>query len=94
MPVLSAQINLEKNFAFLELRSGRCRRDECGLFRLVGMLAYMHTCAVEEATRCMSFDGIMFNGNELKLRRPKDYQPPVGGDMVSSLPGLWDVAVD
>ncbi|KAG0330001.1 U2 small nuclear RNA auxiliary factor 2 [Podila humilis] len=32
----------------------------------------------EEATAAMAFDGIVFQGQTLKIRRPKDYQPPEG----------------
>lgn len=28
----------------------------------------------------MAFDGIVFQGQTLKIRRPKDYQPPEGGN--------------
>lgn len=50
-PVVSVQINHEKNYAFVEFETA------------------------EQATACMSFDGIMFQGQQLKIRRPKDYQP-------------------
>jgi len=53
-PVLACQINLEKNFAFLEFRS------------------------VDETTLAMAFDGIILQGQALKIRRPKDYQPIPG----------------
>lgn len=53
-PVLACQINLEKNFAFLEFRS------------------------VEETTSAMAFDGIVLQGQALKIRRPRDYQPIPG----------------
>ncbi|XP_066910518.1 splicing factor U2AF 65 kDa subunit-like [Clytia hemisphaerica] len=53
-PVLACQINLEKNFAFLEFRS------------------------VEETTLAMAFDGIILQGQALKIRRPKDYHPIPG----------------
>ena len=53
-PVIAVQINLDKNFAFLEHRS------------------------VEETTQAMAFDGINFQGQSLKIRRPRDYQPLPG----------------
>ncbi|XP_032822926.1 splicing factor U2AF 50 kDa subunit-like isoform X1 [Petromyzon marinus] len=53
-PVLAVQINLDKNFAFLEFRS------------------------VDETTQALAFDGIIFQGQSLKLRRPHDYQPLPG----------------
>lgn len=51
-PVVGAQINHEKNFAFIEF----------------------HTS--QQATACMVLDGISFQGNTLKIRRPNHYQPP------------------
>ncbi|CAI8007232.1 Splicing factor U2AF 50 kDa subunit [Geodia barretti] len=53
-PVLAVQINMDKNFAFVEFRS------------------------VEETTNAMAFDGIMLQGQALKIRRPKDYAPIPG----------------
>ncbi|KAK6179221.1 hypothetical protein SNE40_011630 [Patella caerulea] len=53
-PVIAVQINLDKNFAFLEYRS------------------------VDETTQAMAFDGINFQGQSLKIRRPRDYQPLPG----------------
>lgn len=53
-PVISCQINTDKNFAFVEMRS------------------------VGETTKAMSFDGLDFNGQSLKIRRPHDFQPVVG----------------
>lgn len=53
-PVIACQVNLDKNFAFIEYRS------------------------VDETTQAMAFDGINFQGQSLKIRRPKDYQPLPG----------------
>merc|ERR1711860_385857 len=53
-PILACQVNLDKNFAFLEFRS------------------------VDETTQAMAFDGINFQGQSLKIRRPRDYQPLPG----------------
>ncbi|OAF66982.1 U2 snRNP auxiliary factor large subunit [Intoshia linei] len=50
-PIIACQVNLDKNFAFLEFRS------------------------VDETSACLVFDGIMYQGQSLKLRRPRDYQP-------------------
>ena len=45
-------------------------------------------CIVFQA---MGFDGILFNGQTLKIRRPRDYQPIPGteeqGDVI--VPGLY-----
>ncbi|KAH8298520.1 hypothetical protein KR044_009481 [Drosophila immigrans] len=49
--VLTCQINMDKNFAFLEFRS------------------------MDEATLAISFDGINYRGQTLKIRRPHDYHP-------------------
>ncbi|XP_067938239.1 splicing factor U2AF 50 kDa subunit-like isoform X2 [Watersipora subatra] len=54
MPIIAVQINLDKNFAFLEFRS------------------------VDETTAAMAFDGIPYQGQYLKIRRPRDYQPIPG----------------
>jgi splicing factor U2AF subunit len=36
----------------------------------------------------MAFDGIVFQGQSLKIRRPRDYQPMPGGDLPNSnVPG-------
>lgn len=53
-PVIACQVNLDKNFAFLEFRS------------------------VDETTQAMAFDGMNFQGQSLKIRRPRDYQPLPG----------------
>ncbi|CAG8508006.1 11388_t:CDS:10 [Racocetra persica] len=37
--------------------------------------------AFVEATAAMAFDGITFQGQSLKIRRPKDYQPPPGQNL-------------
>jgi splicing factor U2AF subunit len=52
--------------------------------------AFVEFQTPEQATSAMAFDGIMFQGQQLKIRRPKDYQPPIDGqygDLVQ-LPGL------
>jgi splicing factor U2AF subunit len=33
---------------------------------------------VDETTQAMAFDGIIFQGQSLKIRRPHDYQPLPG----------------
>lgn len=70
-PVLACQINLEKNFAFLEFRS------------------------VEETTLAMAFDGIILQGQALKIRRPKDYQPIPGimETQTTHIPGVVSTVV-
>ncbi|KAG0210956.1 U2 small nuclear RNA auxiliary factor 2 [Mortierella sp. GBA30] len=40
--------------------------------------AFVEFRTPEEATAAMAFDGISFQGQILKIRRPKDYQPPEG----------------
>lgn len=34
--------------------------------------------SVDETTQAMAFDGIIFQGQSLKIRRPHDYQPLPG----------------
>ncbi|CAF4490317.1 unnamed protein product [Rotaria socialis] len=69
-PVIAVQINLDKNFAFLEFRS------------------------IDETTAAMAFDGIVFQGQSLKIRRPRDYQPmPGGGDLPNTVPGVVSTVV-
>lgn len=34
--------------------------------------------SVDETTQAMAFDGIIFHGQSLKIRRPHDYQPLPG----------------
>ncbi|GAA6082768.1 splicing factor U2AF 65 kDa subunit-like isoform X3 [Tachysurus ichikawai] len=53
-PVLTVQINQDKNFAFLEFHS------------------------VDETTQATAFDGIIFQGQSLKIRPTHDYQPLPG----------------
>ncbi|CAG8578720.1 17337_t:CDS:10 [Acaulospora morrowiae] len=43
--------------------------------------AFVEFRAPEEATAAMAFDGITFQGQSLKIRRPKDYQPPPGQNL-------------
>lgn len=63
-PVLACQINLDKNFAFIEFRS------------------------IDETTAGMAFDGINFMGQQLKIRRPRDYQPiNTSLDALGRMPG-------
>ncbi|CAF2070026.1 unnamed protein product [Rotaria magnacalcarata] len=70
-PVIAVQINLDKNFAFLEFRS------------------------IDETTAAMAFDGIVFQGQSLKIRRPRDYQAmPGGGDQPNmNVPGVISTVV-
>lgn len=65
-PVLACQINLDKNFAFIEFRS------------------------IDETTAGMAFDGINFMGQQLKIRRPRDYQPiNTSLDALGRMPGEY-----
>lgn len=40
--------------------------------------AFLEFRSVDETTQAMAFDGVMFQGQALKIRRPKDYQPVPG----------------
>ena len=65
---LGCQINLDKNFAFIEFRS------------------------VDETTAGMAFDGVNFMGQQLKIRRPRDYVAPANNyEMLGSLPGFLNL---
>lgn len=44
--------------------------------------AFLECRSTDETTQAMAFDGINFKGQSLKLRRPRDYQPIPGGDMI------------
>lgn len=64
-PCVSAQVNNEKGYAFVEFRSP------------------------EEATNAMSFDGVIYQNQALKIRRPKDYVgPDVGPPPQLHVPGV------
>lgn len=69
MPVIAVQINLDKNFAFLEFRS------------------------IDETTAAMAFDGIVFQGQSLKIRRPRDYQAMPGLGDQATVPGVVSTVV-
>ncbi|GMR61774.1 hypothetical protein PMAYCL1PPCAC_31969, partial [Pristionchus mayeri] len=69
-PILSSQINLDKNFAFIEFRS------------------------IDETTAGMAFDGINFMGQQLKIRRPRDYQPMATGYDTNSRMPVSNIVVD
>lgn len=68
-PIIAVQINVEKNFAFLEFRNA------------------------DEATTCMGLDGIEYQGQILKLRRPKDYVALPGQDGSVYIPGVVSTVV-
>ena len=42
------------------------------------MLFLFQFRSVDETTQAMAFDGINFQGQSLKIRRPRDYQPLPG----------------
>lgn len=48
--------------------------------------AFVEFRTPEEATQSMALDGLQYGGQILKIRRPKDYQPPVAG--VAAPPSL------
>ncbi|VDD74324.1 unnamed protein product [Mesocestoides corti] len=70
-PIIAVQINMEKNFAFLEFRS------------------------VDETTQGLALDGVVFNNQALKLRRPRDYAPLPGVSETPSIivPGVVSTVV-
>lgn len=86
-PVLAVQINQDKNFAFLEVgpagpvlarRSCRARRSRLGPPLVQRRLSVFQFRSVDETTQAMAFDGIVFQGQSLKIRRPHDYRPLPG----------------
>lgn len=72
-PVLAVQINMDKNFAFVEVRTIINL-----MYVYIMMIVYSQFRSVEETTNAMAFDGIVLQGQSLKIRRPKDYQPIPG----------------
>ncbi|UZJ55836.1 hypothetical protein CBS101457_005156 [Exobasidium rhododendri] len=51
--------------------------------------AFVEFRSIEEATNAMSFDGIVFQGASLKIRRPKDYAgPDVNPPAAIHVPGV------
>nr|AAT85577.1 U2 small nuclear ribonucleoprotein auxiliary factor large subunit [Alvinella pompejana] len=57
--------------------------------------AFLEFRSVDETTQAMAFDGINFQGQSLKIRRPKDYQPLPGMAEVPSVavPGVVSTVV-
>jgi len=53
-PILSCQLNMDRNFAFIEFFD------------------------VVDCTKALALDGIPYQGHPLKIRRPRDFQRPVG----------------
>ncbi|KAM9489316.1 U2 small nuclear RNA auxiliary factor 2a isoform 2-T2 [Clarias gariepinus] len=47
--------------------------------------AFLEFRSVDETTQAMAFDGIIFQGQSLKIRRPHDYQPLPGMSVVSTV---------
>lgn len=92
-PVLAVQINQDKNFAFLEVWTlytykhvigppwtgfGDVKRSEFAISVITYNFVSVKFRSVDETTQAMAFDGIIFQGQSLKIRRPHDYQPLPG----------------
>ncbi|KAJ9577635.1 hypothetical protein L9F63_005822 [Diploptera punctata] len=86
-PVLACQINLDKNFAFLETLyvyifiyfTLICFSLLFKLFIIFALcISSLQFRSIDETTQAMAFDGINFKGQSLKIRRPHDYQPMPG----------------
>lgn len=84
-PVLAVQINQDKNFAFLEVGDAcihwlilPMNMQGCILQFTIFLLLILQFRSVDETTQAMAFDGIIFQGQSLKIRRPHDYQPLPG----------------
>lgn len=82
-PVLAVQINQDKNFAFLEV-GNTCTHwlilpmNWQAWFFTIFLPLILQFRSVDETTQAMAFDGIIFQGQSLKIRRPHDYQPLPG----------------
>lgn len=89
VPCIAAQINHEKNYAFAEVGL----RHWLPVLRLwAGLTAVSNPQfrSPEEASAAVTFDGVAFQNQSLKIRRPKDYAPPNGVDVqpLNAPPGL------
>uniref|UniRef100_A0A3P9AK40 Splicing factor U2AF subunit n=1 Tax=Esox lucius TaxID=8010 RepID=A0A3P9AK40_ESOLU len=51
--------------------------------------AFLEFRSVDETTQAMAFDGIIFQGQSLKIRRPHDYQPLPG---MSESPSVYELS--
>lgn len=47
-------------------------------FNFILFFCFCQFRSVDETTQAMAFDGINFQGQSLKIRRPRDYQPLPG----------------
>lgn len=45
-----------------------------------GKYGFLEFRSIEECTRGLALNGIVFQGRNLKIARPNDYQPPPGGE--------------
>lgn len=57
--------------------------NEAGILRAIPDWSWLSVClpqfrSVDETTQAMAFDGIIFQGQSLKIRRPHDYRPLPG----------------
>lgn len=81
-PIIACQVNLDKNFAFLEVCFNFFYLQYRALYLVMASLNEpwftLQFRSVDETTQAMAFDGINFQGQSLKIRRPRDYQPLPG----------------
>lgn len=90
-PIVSVQVNHEKSYAFIEVSKerGRSHQRRTLARELADPVKYRITQfrSASEASKAMGFDGIVFQNQVLKIRRPKDY---VGPDTVTTthIPGV------
>ena len=61
-------------------------------YPLALLFLFLQFRSVDETTQAMAFDGIIFQGQSLKIRRPHDYQPLPGMSENPSVyvPGEWE----
>lgn len=69
-PVISVHLNYEKNYAFVEVSIKHFLSTPFPSLKLCSSKQFRNA---DEASNALGFDGIIFQNNALKIRRPKDY---------------------
>jgi splicing factor U2AF subunit len=87
-PVVAVQLNHEKSYAFIEVSRWPTSSQKRSL-----LMSSNQFRTPEEATAAMAFDGIIFQGIPLKIRRPKDYMGPEGPPGSIHIPGVVSTTV-
>ena len=71
-----------------EREGGEKRERERDRENFIALSFVLQFRSVDETTSAMAFDGINLQGQSLKIRRPKDYQPIPGVTGVQSGNGI------